>query len=283
MKNEDFQLEELETAAVNKSNNAKRIAASAGLLAAGGSVGAGVAYGLSQGNNPVVEPVEELDDEDILDVANAGARQVGDPEQYPENDTNTTHANGGSRQTTTPRQDDSDVSFNRTTQYYDENGDLVQTVEDGKVDGYDFRLVDYDGDGKADVMGIDVNGDGVYDTSEMQHLSGEDQIQMGHQTNENVAVLPEQPTPEIPEEPEPYVIDGMDHPEMAQEDPLAREKAGEEFTTGTPDEGDGTLVAENDDPDILEGKEGYYDDGLAENTADDAYTDFGGGDSYDML
>jgi len=39
MTNEDYQLEELENAAVNKSNNAKRIAAAAGLLATGGAAG----------------------------------------------------------------------------------------------------------------------------------------------------------------------------------------------------------------------------------------------------
>lgn len=36
MTNEDYQLEELENAAVNKSNNAKRFAAAAGILATGG-------------------------------------------------------------------------------------------------------------------------------------------------------------------------------------------------------------------------------------------------------
>ena len=81
MTNEDYQLEELENAAVNKSNNAKRIAAAAGLLATGGAVGY-AASNIPGGSDE--EPIETLTEEELDEVADAGASQVQEPVEKPQ-------------------------------------------------------------------------------------------------------------------------------------------------------------------------------------------------------
>ena len=81
MTNEDYQLEELENAAVNKSNNAKRIAAAAGLLATGGAAGY-AATNIPTGVED--EPIETLTEEDLEGVAETGANQVQEPEVTPQ-------------------------------------------------------------------------------------------------------------------------------------------------------------------------------------------------------
>lgn len=75
MKNyDDYQLDEMENAAVNKSKNLKR----AGVIGAAVlGVGGTAAYGASQLNNPVeAEETAELTSEDLLAGAEAGVENL---------------------------------------------------------------------------------------------------------------------------------------------------------------------------------------------------------------
>lgn len=203
MTNEDYQLEELENAAVNKSNNAKRIAAAAGLLAAGGA--AGFAATNIPVNNPD-EPTEVLTEEDLESVTDTGATQVHESEVTPQPVQQQPTASV--TPPTPPAEDDVDVNFDKTTQFYDQNQNLIMTTEEGEIDGHKFQLVDLDDDMRADVLAYDKDGNGVYNEDEMVQLSGKDQISMGHATSQHdvkfVAINELEPEPYI----EPIDIEG---------------------------------------------------------------------------
>ena len=275
MTNQDYQLEELENAAVKKSNTAKRVAAAAGLLAAGGATGFGAT---TLANNLSEEtPMETLSEEDLDSVVNAGANQVPEPEPEPEPEPQHARQATPARNATPHKiqNDDVDISFDKTTHFYDSDNDLMMTTEEGRVDGYDFKLVDVDGDLRADYIGIDANGDGIYSDDEIVSLQGEDQIAMGNSTryHEDVFV-------DTNPEPEPYVLeDEKDYVDVARHD-YSDEKDGESYT---PDLGQST---ENYDDNLAyDGEykdEDDYDYGLAQNdNHDDTYDDLGS-DSFDL-
>lgn len=177
MTNNDYQLEELEDAAVNKSNNAKRIAVAGGLFAAGGAVG----YAAT--NIPVdsESEAELLTEEDLKGVADAGASQVHEPEVKPQPQT---PPQAPKSEPEAPKEE-VDISFDKTTLYYDENQNLVGTAEQGTLNGHDFILVDVDNDMRADILAYDADGNGVYNEDEIIELSGNDQIAMGHATTQH--------------------------------------------------------------------------------------------------
>ena len=194
MTNEDYQLEELENAAVNKSNNAKRIVAAAGLAAVGSSAATYAATNIPiDSEDPVVEPLEEED----LDSVKPGPDQVHEPEA--KSQTTTTHQ-------PTTNDDDVDVSFDKTTHIYDEDNNLVATVEEGTIDGKQFKLVDVDGDMRADVAGYDADGNGVINEDEVVYLTENEQIAMGHATvqHEDKFIAIHEPNPEPIEPIDPY-------------------------------------------------------------------------------
>lgn len=187
MANNDYQLEELENAAVNKSNNAKRAAAAAALLAAGGAAG----YAATNLDvNAEEQPAESLSTEDLDNVVTSGAEQVdqveaaAEPVAQPVVETpqpvhqEIYYVNVPQQET----EDAPDVSFDKTTHYYDEDGNLIATREDGTIDGHSFSTIDVDNDNRADILAYDSNDNGRYDDNEMIVLEGSDQIAMGNDT-----------------------------------------------------------------------------------------------------
>lgn len=293
MTNEDYQLEELENAAVNKSNNAKRIAAAAGLLATGG------AAGYAATNIPTgveVEPIETLTEEDLEGVAETGANQVQEPEVTPQ-PVQPQPQPATPVQPVTPAQDEVDVSFDKTTHYYDENNNLVMTTEEGTVNGQQFKLVDVDGDKRADILAYDADGNGVINEDEIVELTGKDQIAMGHATAEHddqfIAIHEPEPEPYI----EPYDIDEeKDYADNDIHNDFEDEKTGEtyshDYAENNEDYDNGEVEhysAETSDgsdyayeEEVKDESDYEYND-LAENdTTDDTFDDLGS-DSLDIV
>jgi hypothetical protein len=163
MKNQEFQLEELENAAVKKSNNAKRAAVAAGVFAAGGAAG-GVAAAVVS-NSP--EQEESLTEEDLDAAIKAGTSQE------------TSSDNSGGEKVA-PRAEppveprvepEAEVVYDKTTHVYVDD-ELYATSVTGTVDGHNFEMVDFDDDNKADVVAIDENDDGLYQDNEVHATYG---------------------------------------------------------------------------------------------------------------
>ena len=169
----DYQLEEMENSAVNKSAMAKRAAMGAGLLAAG----AATAYGAEQlmgddGNNVVAEGTQQPD---LTSGAAAGAVGEGvaeQPQSQPEPQTVHTEENvhvyhhyvedPKPNPQPNPQPDHKpEMEYEETTHYYDDKGNLVKGIDMGTYAGKQFAIVDNDGDGHGDVMWYDVNGNGI--------------------------------------------------------------------------------------------------------------------------
>lgn len=291
MTNEDYQLEELENAAVNKSNNAKRIAAAAGLLATGGAAGY-AATNIPTGS--AEEPIETLTEEDLESVADTGANQVQEPEVKPQP---VQPQPATPVQPTPPAQDEVDVSFDKTTHYYDENNNLVMTTEEGTVNGQQFKLVDVDGDMRADILAYDADDNGVINEDEIVELSGKDQIAMGHATAQHddqfIAIHDPEPEPYI----EPYDInEEKDYADNTIHNDFEDEKTGEtyshDYAENNDDYNNGDVehysAEPSDGSDYAyedEGKEesDYEYNDLAENdTTEDTFEDLGS-DSLDIV
>jgi hypothetical protein len=293
MTNEDYQLEELENAAVNKSNNAKRIAAAAGLLVTGGAAGY-AATNITTGD--VEEPIETLTEEDLESVADTGANQVQEPEVKPQPVQPQTQP-ATPVQPTPPAQDEVDVSVDKTTHYYDENKNLVMPTEEGTVKGQQFKLVDVDGDMRADILAYDADGNGVINEDEIVELSGKDQIAMGHATAQHddqfIAIHDPEPEPYI----EPYDInEEKDYADNTIHNDFEDEKTGEtyshDYAENNDDYNNGDVehysAESSDGSDYAyedEGKEesDYEYNDLAENdTTEDTFEDLGS-DSLDIV
>ena len=280
MTNEDYQLEELENAAVKKSNNAKRIAAAAGFFVAGGAAG----YAATQ--VPVGEEETQLPELDNDDSgANAGANQIHEPEPKPVPQPKAPE----------PVNNEPEVSFDKTTHYYDENNNLVMTTEEGTVNGQQFKLVDVDGDMRADILAYDADGNGVINEDEIVELSGKDQIAMGHATAEHddqfIALHEPEPYPE------PYDIDEeKDYADNNIHNDFEDEKTGETYSHDyaennedydngevehySAETSDGSDYAYEDE--VKDESDYEYNDFAENDTTDDTFDDLGS-DSLDIV
>lgn len=292
MTNEDYQLEELENAAVNKSNNAKRAAAAAALLAAGGA--AGYAATTIPMGSAEEEPVETLTEEDLEGVADTGAKQVQEPVMKHDTAQQTTQKVAP----TEPAQkaeDEVDMSFDKTTHYYDEDNNLVMTTEEGTINGRQFQLVDVDGDKRADMLGYDNDGNGVINQDELYALSEDEKIPMGHATPKHddvfLAINDPEPEPYI----EPYDIDQeKDYADNNIHNDFENEKAGESYSHDYAENSgnynnnadvESYSAGSNDyayEEDVKDEEDYDYND-LAENeTTEDSLDDLGT-DSFDLV
>ena len=81
------------------------------------------------------------------------------------------------------------------------------TSEEGTIDGHQFKLVDVDGDMRADILAYDKDGNGVYNDDEVVNLSDNEQIAMGHATSQHEDQFLAIHEPEPDPYPEPYDID----------------------------------------------------------------------------
>ena len=274
MTNEDYQLEELENAAVNKSNNAKRIAAAAGLVAAGG----GAAFAATQipfGSDN--EQVETLTEDDLDNLAETGANQVEEPEVAPQTEHHH-HPRTDNVQTPPPAETDNDtsVTFDSTTQFYDEDNNLVGTMEEGTIDGRQFKLLDVDGDLRADYLAYDADGNGIINDDEIVELYGNDQIAMGHATSHHDVVFVETTDPVEPI----YPIDPIEPIDIYEKDDVADNNIHNDFDDEKTGEVYSHDYAENNEDYNNNGDIDNYSAGMSEES-DYAYEDYKDESDYD--
>lgn len=289
MTNDDFQLEELENAAVNKSNNAKRAAAIGAAVAGSGAMGvAGKAIYDNVTDNHE-NPADALTPEDLDSAAQVGADQVQAPQETqpePAPRVSQQPAEPAPHPAPEPPEDEIDITFDKTTHIYDEDNQLLATTEDGTLEGKNFTLIDLDEDMQADILAYDADGSGDYTDNEIVRLTGDDQIQMGNATtrHEDIFVQLNEPESEPFVDPiDPYNLE--DEKDLAEEDRIHNdfedEKTGESYSHDYAENnenynnnGDVEHYAGMGDMDyeekIEEPYDEEYDDTLASNDLDDS-------------
>ncbi len=168
---QDYQLDDMEDQAVNRSNNFKKAAIIGGAVLGVGGTAAFAATKL----NPDA-PTDELTEEDILDAANAGAVDEG---VINETQTVTQTAQPAAEQHVhhhhhidQPQQPggggtDGEVVVEETGIVVDEEGNVINTFDRGTIDGKDFIVMDTNGNGAADVLAYDENGNGIFEDHEI--------------------------------------------------------------------------------------------------------------------
>lgn len=167
----DYQLEDAENAAVNKSKNLKR-----GLAVGAAVVGAGAAtaFGATKVAEGLNADTDELTSDDLLAGAQAGADAStadagNDASQTVVKETHV-HIHQEPAENTTV---DPELSVDETAVIYDEYGNPVAVMDSGTYDGKDFMVLDTDGNGKGDIMAYDENGNGVYEDHEIVYIDNE--------------------------------------------------------------------------------------------------------------
>lgn len=191
---EDYQLEEMENEAVNKSNNFKKAAVvGAAVLGVGGTAAYGASK-LADGMNSD----DQLTSDDMMSVAEAGEVTNDVVEAAPEapaaepvqNVTNVYIM----------PEPEPEISVDETGYVYDENLNRVATFDSGTYDGKAFMVVDNDGNGRADVLVYDENGNGHIESNEIYEMDNQS-YHMG-QGSEHHAYIRDSNTGEL------YQIDG---------------------------------------------------------------------------
>ena len=181
--NSVMNVDDYENIAVQKSNNAKRVAAGAALFVGGAAVAGGAAYAATGHETPDVIDDSPLTAEDVVEGGNVGndyqpevhnetTERVVYVEKHeePSHDQNSEQAN------------ETQVTWDEKTVVYDEDGNVVGSVESGTIQGHNFALFDVDGDNHADYLAIDADGNGQFDDNEIVKYDVSDHVHMGHET-----------------------------------------------------------------------------------------------------
>lgn len=184
--NEDYQLEAMEDAAVKKSNTAKRVALAGAFVAGNVATGFAAAHAVSS-NGDAPEESEGLSTEDVEDGAQKGADNIAYKEEEPKEQPQQQAPQHSSPATPRPTPQppvEPEVTLENTTHIYDEDGNLQGTMQTGTVDGHAFTYYDKDGDGYADYLAIDKNGDGHYSENEIMNIK-EEYVKLDGETREH--------------------------------------------------------------------------------------------------
>ena len=166
----DYQLEDAENAAVNKSKNLKRgLAVGAAVVGAGAATAFG-ATKVAEGLNS--ETTEELTADDLMAGAQAGADgSTADAVKEAQEEPVVKQNNVYVQKEEAPA--DPELSVEETALIYDEDGNYVASVDSGTYDGKSFMVLDTDGNGKGDIMAYDENGNGIYEDHEIVYIDNE--------------------------------------------------------------------------------------------------------------
>ena len=204
----DYQLEDAENAAVQKSKNLKRgLAAGAAVL----GVGTASAYGASKISEGMHQDNDdELTAEDLIAGAEAGADDTLSGEEHTHTHKTVVNENHIHihKDDTAPVEEpvgNPELDVEETGLIYDENGDLVSTYDKGTYQGKDFVVMDMDGNGKGDIMAYDENGNGLFEDHEITYLDnqtyeiGQGEVLSVYQTDEygNTQLLGQEYNPAI--------------------------------------------------------------------------------------
>lgn len=168
----DYELEDAENAAVQKSKNLKRGLAAGAAVAGVGSV----SYGATKMADHTAQNEEsELTSEDLLAGAEAGTDGI--PEQPTETHTTVehhVHIHHDPKPEPEPIPEPAtEMEVEETAFVYDENGDLVTVYDTGTFEGKSFMVMDIDGNGKGDIIAYDENNNGEFEENEISYLDNE--------------------------------------------------------------------------------------------------------------
>lgn len=279
--------DDYENMAVQKSNNAKRVAAGAALFVGGAAVASAAAYATTA--DEIVDPANEseLTADDLMQGGNVG---VGyQPEVHSESSERVVYVEKDRDQHQEQEsEENAEVTWDERTVVYDENGEVIGSTESGTVDGHKFSMVDMDNDNKADIVGIDINDNGTYEENEIVRFNNSDGPAMGHETakvtewhymkDENNPYS-EEDYPAVPEDNNDEIIHNN----------FEDEKTGETYNDDYADNnndynpranldyGTNDYLAENDRYEENDDDEADFSDCYAEaETTDDSYTQMGG-------
>ena len=191
MNYEDNKVEELEDAAVKKSNIAKTVGIAAGM----GVIGAGAAVAANslmddEEKEVTIEESTDISAEDLVDGASQGANNttIVEEKHITEPHKPTPHGNEGNDN---HGDDETRLTVDQNVTVVDEEGNVMASQTSGTLDGKAYVVTDYDGDGLADEIYYDVNGDGEFTPDEGGMLEGSDQFAMssfGQATNSVVYI-----------------------------------------------------------------------------------------------
>ena len=195
----NYQIEDLENEAFKKSNVAKRAVAGIGLVAAGAGA-AFAATGLQDGETPE-SPVTA---DDLIDTVTNGVTEdsmpePAEPEPAKPEEVHVYH------HVVEEKPAEPDVKFDQSMTFVDEEGNIIAGVDEGTINGNKFATYDLDGDGKADYLAYDANGNNVFETNEIVNVEGENihmqnpadrlfvQVETGSSDDYNWEVVEEDP------------------------------------------------------------------------------------------
>lgn len=182
---DNYQLDEMENDAVNKSKNLKRgLAVGAGVLGAGGAA----AFGAERIMNAGSDDPAELTSDNILAGANTAVEEAAE-NAHDEVHNNHEHVDNVhvhhvviNEPIVEPyTEPEMNVEVTETAVLLDENGNPISAYDAGKINGKDFVVIDQDMNGKGDILAIDENNNGVFEENEITRLDNSTyQIGQGH-------------------------------------------------------------------------------------------------------
>ena len=181
--NSVMNVDDYENIAVQKSNNAKRVAAGAALFVGGAAVAGGAAYAATGHDTPDVIDDSPLTAEDVVEGGNVGNDYQ--PEVHNETTERVVYVEKHeepSHDQNSEQTNETQVTWDEKTVVYDEDGNVVGSVESGTIQGHNFALFDVDGDNHADYLAIDADGNDQFDDNEIVKYDVSDHVHMGHET-----------------------------------------------------------------------------------------------------
>lgn len=167
--NPGINVDEYENMAVEKSSTAKRVFATGAAMLGASAVSSAATYHVTR---PAPTPVvDDITVDDVIDGADVATTYQ---EEVHKSDTKVVNVSKE------PKAHEPNVVWDKSESVY-LNGERISTVESGTVDGHKFELRDNDGDGIADELRADEDGNGEFDENEITTLTAADNIKMGHQ------------------------------------------------------------------------------------------------------
>ena len=181
MTTNDYSIEEMENAAVKKSNIVKKVGISAALIAGGAAAAAAATMAMDDNTTMPEDANIDLSTEDVAEVAQSGVTSDHTPENnhsYSEVTEEPVTSDSEPEPYPEPEPEpETSVTIDSVTNIYD-GDDKVGSVQTGTINGMTYQMVDTDGDGLADDLYVDQDGNGRYDDNEHLSLDDSDGIRM---------------------------------------------------------------------------------------------------------
>lgn len=233
--NPEQNVEDYEDLAIKKSKAAKVAAIGGAGVVAGAAIAGGTAYAASNTDNHLEEG---LTLNDMLGGAEVGPDAVVEPQEEPKPTTQYVYVE---KPAPAPEPEpEPDVVWNETDVYIVDDK-VVATTQQGTVEGHRFMIADVDGDNVADMIAIDANDNGMFESDEMQSLTPEDRLFTIHETPVVRSHIYEDPTSGYAQEDVNYADDRRyaynedDRIHNNFEDEKTGERYSDDFADNNPD------------------------------------------------